>query len=70
MIQSYNQLEFGLDIVDSEIDGLDADGDAGVDSNDVCDVRSEVDLGLEVVNVEFDAADGEVGDVEEDVGWG
>jgi len=43
---------------------------ADVEGDDVGDFSGEVYVGAEVVDVEFDALDGEVRDTEEDVRWG
>ena len=68
MTEADDEFELRLHIGDGQVDLLDRDRDTGVDRDETSDVGIEIDVCLEVVDVELDAPDGEVGNVEEDVG--
>lgn len=70
MAETHDEFELCIDVDDCEVDFLDRHGDAGVDGDEASNVGVEVDIGFEILNVELDAPDGEVGDIEEDVGRG
>jgi hypothetical protein len=65
--QPHDELERGVDVGDGQVDLLDRDLDSRVDGNELGDVGIEIDVGGEIVHVEFYAADGELRDVEIDI---
>ena len=67
MAEADNKLELGLDIDDGKVDLLDGEGDAGVDGNETGDIGIKVDVGLQVVHIEFDTAHGEIRHIQKHV---
>jgi hypothetical protein len=67
--KSDHQLDLSVHFGDRDVDLLDSNLYTGVELDEVCDFGVQVDVGLEILDRQFDATDVEFGYVQVDIWW-